>query len=110
MKHAVIAAILLALCIAFLIFASVYADISAEILIACAESDDTDALRCEFDARERVLSLFIHNRLLENAETALIGMETFSKDTAEYRNAKETFKAGMREMIEDMLPGIRSVF
>lgn len=109
MKHAVIAAILLLLIIIFIFCAARCVDDSCRALCDAAEKG-TAELRAEFDARYRVLSLFIHNKLLEYAEQALIKLESSDIGSPEYVEAKELFLFYCDEMREDMSLSLDSIF
>lgn len=109
MKHTILAiALLLALAV-FLVLSSCFVCTACREM-AIATYQNAFSARAAFEKYEPSLSLFVHNKLLEGAEMALLEYETAEYGSAEYYKAQKAFVFYCREMAEDMSPSIDSVF
>lgn len=102
MKHTVIAIILLAILAAFIITCSI------GVSRTCGEFRrilplGAEYVRERFDAAKPMISMCVHNKLVEGAETALLKLETYDKDSPEYKEAEQMFIFYCKEMTEDIV-------
>ncbi len=109
MKHTILAIVLLLALTIFLVLSSCFVCTACREM-AIAAFQNAALARAAFEKYEPALSLFVHNKLLEGAETALFEYETAEYGSAEYYKAQNTFVFYCREMSEDMSPSIDSVF
>ncbi len=109
MKHTILAMALLLALAAFLVLSSCFVRTACREM-ALAAYENACSARSVFEEHRAMLSLFVHNKLLEGAETALFEYETAECGSAEYYKAQKVFVFYCREMAEDMTPSIDSVF
>ncbi|GEM_PF-3900931 len=104
MKHTIIAVILLILLVGFIVTCSI------GVSRTCRELQDTlslgaESVRAKFDAARPMISMCVHNKLVEGAETALLKLETYETGTPEYKEAEKMFVFYCTEMTEDLVFG-----